>query len=102
MHRIVSSLFALILLTCAQHARAVFLDCVFLDGFENLGTNDAGQVAAVQEHNCARKTVIPAAATPIPSMTWSTAAATVAQNWANGCSTLTVTPQAMARTFTLT
>jgi len=66
-------------------ARAEFLDCVFFDGFENAGTTDAAALAALEVHNCARKTVTPAAVPAIPMLTWDSTVATTAQVWANGC-----------------
>lgn len=73
------------LLLLPLSAHAAFLDCLFFDGFENPGTTDAAQLAALAVHNCARKTVSPAASTPIPQMTWNTTVAGTAQTWANGC-----------------
>ncbi|HST28296.1 MAG TPA: CAP domain-containing protein [Rudaea sp.] len=73
----------LLLLPLSVHA--VFLDCAFFDGFENPNTTDAAALGALEVHNCARKTVTPAASTPIPQMTWNTTVAGTAQDWANGC-----------------
>lgn len=69
----------------AHPARAEFMDCVFFDGFEARGTSDAAQLAALELHNCARKTATPPPAPPMPMLTWSTSAATFAQGYANGC-----------------
>ena len=66
-------------------AHAVFLDCVFFDGYENPGTTDSAALGALEVHNCARKTVTPAATTPEPMMTWSATVASPAQVWANNC-----------------
>lgn len=74
-----------LLLLAPLCARAEFLDCVFVNGYENAGTADAAALAALEVHNCARKTVSPAASTPIAPMTWNATAASTAQSWANGC-----------------
>lgn len=74
-----------LLLLLPLSAHAAFLDCVFFDGFENPGTTNAAQLAALEVHNCARKTVDPAASSPIAQMTWNTTVASAAQTWANGC-----------------
>jgi hypothetical protein len=66
-------------------AQAVFLDCVFFDGFENPNTTDTAALGALEVHNCARKTVDPPASTPIQSLTWDATVASTAQTWANGC-----------------
>lgn len=66
-------------------AHAVFLDCVFFNGFENPGTTDTAALGALQVHNCARKTVDPPASTPIQSLVWNSTVATTAQTWANNC-----------------
>ena len=66
-------------------AQAVFLDCMFFDGFENPNTTDAAALGALEVHNCARKTVDPSASTPIQSLTWDATVASTAQTWANGC-----------------
>ena len=66
-------------------AHAVFLDCVFFDGYENPGTTDSAALGALEVHNCARKTVTPAASTPIIPLTWDATVASTAQSWANGC-----------------
>jgi hypothetical protein len=74
-----------LLLLLPLSAHAAFLDCLFFDGYENAGTTDTTALDALQVHNCARKTVTPAASTPIPQMTWNTTVASTAQTWANGC-----------------
>jgi pathogenesis-related protein 1 len=65
--------------------RAAFLDCLFNAGFEDPGTSDAQPAAALALHNCARKTVTPAAAAPIPDLSWSSAVATLAQTYSDAC-----------------
>jgi hypothetical protein len=75
--------FLLLLLPLSAHAE--FLDCLYFNGFENAGTTDAAQLEALSVHNCARKTVSPAANPPIPEMTWNATVASTAQAWANGC-----------------
>lgn len=80
------ALFAISAWLCAPHAaQAVFLDCVFNQGFEDAGTNDAQSAAGLQLNNCARKTVVPAATPPIRSLTWSASIASQAQTYADGC-----------------
>ncbi len=79
------NLFFGLLLLLPLSAHAVFLDCVFFDGMEDQGTTDSAALAALQVHNCARKTVDPAASSPIPSLVWDTTVASTAQLWANGC-----------------
>lgn len=39
----------------------------------------------VAQHNAARASVMPVPTTPLPEMTWNTAAATAAQSWADQC-----------------
>lgn len=79
-------LLALLILLSPIPAHAMFLDCLFFDGFENPGTADNAALDALQVHNCARKTVIPAASPSIPMMAWSPTVAAKAQEWASGCS----------------
>lgn len=73
----------LLLLPLSSHA--VFLDCVSFDGFEDQGTTDPAALGALQVHNCARKTVDPAASPSIPSLVWDATVASTAQSWADGC-----------------
>ena len=80
-----NALFALLVLMAPIPAHAIFLDCLFFDGLENLGTTDAASLNALEVHDCARKTVIPAASPSIPILTWSSPIAATAQSWANGC-----------------
>jgi pathogenesis-related protein 1 len=49
------------------------------------GTADTQPIAALAQHNCARRTVTPAAASPIADLGWSDALATVAQTWTDAC-----------------
>jgi len=60
------------LLLAPLSAHAEFRDCVFIDGYENADASDA---AALEVHNCARKTVSPAASTPIAPLAWNVTAA---------------------------
>jgi len=75
---------------------AVFEDCLFFESFENTGVatqpnpgnpnyTAATALGILKAHNCARKTVVPAANPPMPSLVWSSSLATTAQNWANQC-----------------
>lgn len=66
-------------------AHAVFLDCLFFDGLENMGTTDVEALGALEVHNCARNTVIPAATPAEPMLTWNATVAATAQTWADGC-----------------
>jgi len=66
-------------------AHAVFLDCVFFDSYENPGTTNSAALGTLEVHNCARKTVTPAASTPIAPLTWNATVASTAQDWANNC-----------------
>lgn len=77
---------ALALLVCMQSAKAVFLDCVFYDGFDGEGASaPAAWKDNLVQHNCARRTVIPAANPPIPMLAWSATLAQTAQSYANQC-----------------
>ncbi|MDN5924156.1 MAG: CAP domain-containing protein [Xanthomonadales bacterium] len=76
-------LFLLLLLPLSAHA--AFLDCIFFNGYENPGTTNTAALGALEVHNCARKTVVPAATTAIPPLVWSTTVAAQAQTWANHC-----------------
>ncbi|MEO7916884.1 MAG: CAP domain-containing protein [Dokdonella sp.] len=67
-------------------AYAVYPDFIFMGGA------DSWEVSAPPEwrqnlmaHNAARRQVIPAAATPIPPITWSTSLAATAQAYASQC-----------------
>jgi pathogenesis-related protein 1 len=82
----------LALVLVSSHARAAFMDCLFFDGFEDSGTTSVGStvtqaaaLSALQTHNCARKTVTPAASPAIAILTWNSTVATAAQTWANEC-----------------
>lgn len=77
-------LFGLLLLLPLS-AHAVFLDCVFFDGLEDQGTTNPAALGALDVHNCARKTVDPAASPAIPSLVWDATIASTAQAWADGC-----------------
>jgi pathogenesis-related protein 1 len=79
------TVFIMLMLLAPVAAHAVFLDCLFFDGLENPGTTNAAELGALKVHNCARKTVTPAANPAIPILTWNSTVATAAQTWANGC-----------------
>jgi pathogenesis-related protein 1 len=86
MTRMASVLLLLLFTLAAQCAHAEFLDCIFADGgFEDPGTTNAQALAALSLHNCARKTVDPAASPPLGTLSWSPAIATVAQTFSNSC-----------------
>jgi hypothetical protein len=76
--------FALLLIASVR-AHAEFADCLFGDGLENSGTAIAEANAALQVHNCARRTVTPAASSPISPLTWSNSIGSMAQTYADGC-----------------
>lgn len=75
----------LVLLVVVAPAQAAFLDCVFGTAFENSGTTNGEAGAAVDLHNCARRTVTPAAAVPIEPLAWDASIASMAQNYSNQC-----------------
>ncbi len=75
----------LLFLIAALPARAAFLDCVFDGAFEGSGTANAEANAAVELHDCARRTVVPAAVVPIEPLTWDASIASMAQSYANQC-----------------
>jgi hypothetical protein len=67
-------------------AQAVFMDCLYNDGFEGELTGaPANWVVNLKGHNCARKTVIPAASPSLGVLRWSASLASGAQTWANNC-----------------
>lgn len=77
---------ALFVFSAPVAAHAEFLDCLSFDGFDGeAAAAPAAWKADVNLHNCARKTVVPAAASAIPLLTWSSSLATTAQNYANQC-----------------
>lgn len=76
------------LLAFCPAAKAEFLDCLYLDGFDV----DESALPAVWRgnlrlHNCARRTAIPAPAPApaLPMLQWSSALAQLAQGWADQC-----------------
>ena len=70
----------------AAPASAVFLDCLFFDTFSGeLASVPANWKPLVAHHNCARKSVVPAASPGLGLLSWNASAATTAQNWANTC-----------------
>ncbi len=85
MNRLFVFLLITLALSFSTRAHAEFLDCVFFDGMEAQGTTDPEQLGALEIHNCARKTVTPAPATAIPSLTWSSTIGSTAQTYANQC-----------------
>lgn len=84
-------LFFLLILVAPLTARAAFLDCLYFDGFEGAATFGGTSISAAQArnglevHNCARKTVVPAATNPLPLLTWDAVVASSAQSWADKC-----------------
>lgn len=74
-----------LLLLVPMCAHAAFLDCLFFDGFDGESAAPSAWASNLRTHNCARKTVVPAPATPILPLHWSTALANTAQNYANQC-----------------
>ena len=77
---------AVLLLAIAPGARAAFLDCLHFDGFDGeSAATPAEWKGNLRVHNCARKTVVPAAHPPLPLLRWSPTLATTAQAYANLC-----------------
>lgn len=85
MTRIGTAFLLLLFMLAAPRAHAEYLDCLFAGGFEDQGTTNPQALAGLDLINCARKTVVPAADPPLTALTWSSAAAAVAQTVANGC-----------------
>lgn len=76
----------LVLLVFAAPARAAFLDCLFIDSFDGeLASAPAAWRGNLSVHNCARRTVVPAARPPMPLLSWSPTLAVTAQAWAARC-----------------
>ncbi len=74
------------LLLFAAPAQAAFLDCLFFDGLDGeSSTAPAAWKGNLQQHNCARKTVLPAASPAIPLLRWSNGIAATAQTYADQC-----------------
>src|SRR5690606_13129195 len=70
----------------AAPARAVFLDCLFFDGFDGESADAPAEWKGnLRAHNCARRTVVPAASPRIAPLRWSPALAQTAQAYANQC-----------------
>jgi len=67
-------------------AQAVFMDCLYNDGFDGELTGaPANWVVNLKGQNCARKTVVPAASPSLGVLKWSATLASGAQAWANNC-----------------
>ena len=67
-------------------AQATFLDCLGFDGFDGEAVAAPAQWRGnLTVHNCARRSVLPVAATPLRPLTWSTSLAATAQALANQC-----------------
>ncbi|MBL8299047.1 MAG: hypothetical protein JNN30_11975 [Rhodanobacteraceae bacterium] len=66
-------------------AQALSLDCIMLDSFQSSTPVPANWAPLLAQHNCARRTVTPAATPALNLLSWDTAIATAAQNYANGC-----------------
>jgi pathogenesis-related protein 1 len=81
-----SSLLLLPFLAVAPMAQAVYLDCLFISGNEmELAGAPANWHAAIERHNCARRTALPVPNPRLGVLVWNTTLATTAQNWANNC-----------------
>ena len=67
-------------------AQAVFMDCLFNDGYDGelIGV-PANWRTNVMLQNCARKTVVPAASPRLGVLKWSATLAAGSQTWANNC-----------------
>lgn len=85
MSRILPLIIVMLFAFAETRAHALFLDCLFNESFEASGTGASQPRAALSLHNCARKTVLPAAPAPLAPLTWSDPAATLAQTYANAC-----------------
>lgn len=73
-------------LLVAAPAAASTMDCVMNDGFDGeLSGVPAAYRGVMQQHNCARKTVVPRPVTAIPPLTWNSTVASFAQTHANTC-----------------
>jgi pathogenesis-related protein 1 len=78
--------FPLALALFALPAHAEFLDCLFFDSMDGDTTSAPAEWrGSLELHNCARKTVEPAANPPIPMMHWAADVAATAQAYANQC-----------------
>ena len=76
----------LLLLGCASPVHAAFMDCLFFDGLDGEGAaTPAPWKGNLREHNCARKTVVPAAHPALPLLHWNTTIAQTAQIYSNQC-----------------
>lgn len=70
----------------ASPAQAVFLDCLHFDGFDGEATDAPAEWKGnLRVHNCARRSVIPAASPRLQPLRWSPSLAQTAQSWANQC-----------------
>jgi hypothetical protein len=67
-------------------AHAAFRDCLFFDGMDGETLSaPAGWRGNLHIHDCARKSVVPAAHPPIPILRWSPTLAVIAQAYASLC-----------------
>jgi pathogenesis-related protein 1 len=86
MRSLFSGLVILFALLAPVSARAVFLDCLYADDFDGESTSAPTQWRGnLNVHNCARRSVVPAASPPIKPLVWSSTLATTAQTYANQC-----------------
>jgi pathogenesis-related protein 1 len=74
------------LLLAATPSHAAFMDCLFFDGLDGeSSTAPPLWKGNLRQHNCARRTVVPAANPAIPPLRWNTTIAQTAQAYANQC-----------------
>jgi pathogenesis-related protein 1 len=77
-------LLALVFFAIPAHAE--FLDCLFYDGMDGESASAPAEwQGSLALHNCARRTVEPAAHPAIPMLRWATDVAATAQAYANQC-----------------
>lgn len=80
------SIWLVLLLIFPLSVKAQFLNCLFFDGFQaETATAPVAWQGNLQLHNCARKTVIPAASPAIPMMTWANDLQATAQAYSDLC-----------------
>lgn len=76
----------LICIAASSTAHAAFRDCLFFDGMDGESVSaPAAWRGNLHAHNCARKTVVPAAHPPIPMLRWNATLAVTAQAYASLC-----------------
>ncbi|HSX61222.1 MAG TPA: CAP domain-containing protein [Tahibacter sp.] len=72
-------------LTVSPTAAALSLDCIMLDSFQNAVPVPANWAPLLTRHNCARRSVTPAASPRLNLLSWDTTIAASAQAYANNC-----------------